>query len=310
MQSLCMQNEPSQIKPASPAATKTEPKVCVRKLMLKRRQKKRALCGQNSSVPSYICVDDYVSTQPPPKQWIPALDLLDSDKIALMDRSDWITDSIVDAAQSLIGELCPIGGLQKVCCGMSMAFTVEPTEFIQILCTGYNHWILISTLGTVHPTVMVYDSLYCTVNSFVERQIATLLNTNAKEVDLQFVNVQMQYGGTDCGIFAIAFATALALGHAPESLHFKQDSMRQHLLECLQSRKMTMFPCDRTRRANKRMKNVQKMNVYCTCRLPEFGEMIKCSCCKEWFHLDLCVNVPCTAKKRNVVWKCSLCVNV
>ena len=90
-----------------------------------------------------------------------------------MSQSEWLTDNIIDAAQILIRELSPIGGLQKVCCGMTMGFTIEPTEFIQIICTGRHHWILISTVGTVH-----YDSLYCTVNSFVEKQIATLLNTN------------------------------------------------------------------------------------------------------------------------------------
>ena len=66
---------------------------------------------------------------------------------------------------------------------------------------------------------MVYDCLYCTVNSFVERQIA-LLNTNCKEIDLR----------------------ALALGHAPEAFHFKQDSVRQHLRECFEHGVITMFP--------------------------------------------------------------------
>ena len=224
-----------------------------------------------------------------------------------MSQSEWLTDNIIDAAQILIRELSPIGGLQKVCCGMTMGFTIEPTEFIQIICTGRHHWILISTVGTVHPTVMVYDSLYCTVNSFVERQIATLLNTNCKEIDLRFVNVQMQYGGADCGLFAIAFATALALGHAPEAFHFQQNSMRQHLRECLEHGVITMFPYDKTRRSNKKTKNVQRVMVYCTCRLPEFGEMIQCSCCMEWFHLDLCVTVPSRAKVRNIEWKCPSC---
>ena len=165
---------------------------------------------------------------------------------------------------------------------------------------GRHHWILISTVGTVHLTVMVYDSLYCTVNSSVERQIATLLNTNCKEIDLRFVNVQMQYGGADCGLFAIAFATALALGHAPEAFHFQQNLMRQHLRECLEHGVITMFPYDKTRRSNKKTKNVQRVMVYCMCRLPEFGEMIQCSCCMEWFHLDLCVTVPSRAKVRNI----------
>ena len=104
------------------------------------------------------------------------------------------------------------------------------------------------------------------MNSFIERQIATLLNTNCKEIDLQFVNVQMQYGGADCGLFAIAFATALALGHAP---HFQQNLMRQHLRECLEHGVITMFPYDKTRRSNMKTKNVQ-----CTVRV-DFQSLVK-----------------------------------
>ena len=26
--------------------------------------------------------------------------------------------------------------------------------------------------------------------------------------------------------------------------------------------------------------------------MPEIREMIKCDACKEWYHMDLCVNVP------------------
>ena len=48
-------------------------------------------------------------------------------------------------------------------------------------------------------------------------------------------------GGAGCGLFAIAFVTALALGHAPEAFHFKQDSMRPHLRECFEH--MESSPC-------------------------------------------------------------------
>ena len=37
------------------------------------------------------------------------------------------------AAQTLIKQSSPVGGLQKVCCGLTMSFTTEPSEFIQIL---------------------------------------------------------------------------------------------------------------------------------------------------------------------------------
>ena len=63
------------------------------------------------------------------------------------------------------------------------------------------------------------------------------------------------------GLFTIAFATALALGHAPEAFHFKQNSMRQHLRECLEHGVITMFPYDKTRRGNKKTKNVLSHGV-------------------------------------------------
>ena len=82
----------------------------------------------------------------------------------------------------------------------------------------------------------------------------------------------MQYGGADCGLFAIAFATTLALGHAPEAFHFKQDSTRQHLRECLEHEVITMFPYDKTRRGNKKTKNVQRVMVYCSV---DFQSLVK-----------------------------------
>ncbi len=108
-----------------------------------------------------------------------------------------------------------------------MSFAVEPSEFMQILGTGIKgeHRLLVSTIGSVHPTVFVYDSKYQKVNSYVQKQIASLLLSTHKEINLYFVGVQMPCGGSDC---AIAFATTLALGLNPEHYHFKQAEMCRH----------------------------------------------------------------------------------
>ena len=52
----------------------------------------------------------------------------------------------------------------------------------------------------------------------------------------------MQRGSQDCSLFAIAFATALCLGKQPGRLCFDQDRMCTHLLKCIESQEMTMFP--------------------------------------------------------------------
>ena len=97
----------------------------------------------------------------------------------------------------------------------------------------------------------------------------------------------MQSGSYDCGLFAIAFATALAHGCNPGS--YDQQNMRQHLSRCLQNKKMEMF--EKTRRTGMRkiIKTVDFLEVYCTCRMPEISgmDMVQCCKCNEWYHMHV-----------------------
>lgn len=54
----------------------------------------------------------------------------------------------------------------------------------------------------------------------MKAQAAALLETEFPAICLQFMNVQMQVGGYDCGLFAVAFATALAFGEPPGHYHY------------------------------------------------------------------------------------------
>ena len=161
----------------------------VKGLMFKHRATKRSLLNPNPKQEPPIVVEDCPSVKSPPK-WIPELNLFCSDKQVLLDPNGWVTDSIIDAAQDLIKMVNPvIGGLQKICCGLAMSFKVESDEFIQIVTTGNSHWILLSTVGTEHPTVLVYDSLYCSVSRFVMKQNRYIVVYTRKEIRLQLVNM-------------------------------------------------------------------------------------------------------------------------
>ena len=46
-------------------------------------------------------------------------------------------------------------------------------------------------------------------------------------------------GGTDHGVFAIAFAMAIAFGMNPQ---LKQESLRAHLVACFHKRHLSLFP--------------------------------------------------------------------
>ena len=62
------------------------------------------------------------------------------------------------------------------------------------------------------------------------------------------MDVQRQSGGSDCGLFANANATALFGGLDPYLQNFEQSKMREHLKKCLFRNKLEWFPKSGRRR--------------------------------------------------------------
>ena len=149
--------------------------------------------------------------------------------------------SIIDVAEEK-GEEDLRWGFQRPTLGPVRNFNVVSGEFVQILHTGSDHWVCVSSIGCLPGYVNLYDSLYHdAICQEVEDQTNDLLG--GRLVSLQFVSVQQQTNGCDCGIFAIAFATCLALGTNPSNVTFDIQRMRSHLVTCLRATKMSMFPC-------------------------------------------------------------------
>ena len=86
---------------------------------------------------------------------------------------------------------------------------------------------------------------------------------------LEFANMQQQTGGNDCGLFALAAASALARGEDPTELHFHQSQMRTHLMDCFILDRMAPFPSQKRLVGNK-IKMVLEVPLYCVCRTPDF----------------------------------------
>ena len=66
----------------------------------------------------------------------------------------------------------------------------------------------------------MYDSLYPWIGTFVQKQIATLLRTRGKEIKVNIMNMQVQSGTCDCGLFAIATATSHLNGANPGAITY------------------------------------------------------------------------------------------
>ena len=98
-----------------------------------------------------------------------------------------MTDNIINATQKLLKRANPaVPGLQDVGCGLTMNFDIQPGEFVQILHTGQGRWNTVSTIGTSHPDVQIFDSMFISLPTMGKTQIAALLATEEKMIIVQF----------------------------------------------------------------------------------------------------------------------------
>lgn len=86
-----------------------------------------------------------------------------------------------------------------------------------------------------------WQKLHNIILNEVQEQVLNL-NGNSNFTGIQVLPVQQQSNGSDCGVFAAAFATCLAYGIHPETVQFDVPKMRNHLYQSLKSGVLKMFP--------------------------------------------------------------------
>lgn len=96
-----------------------------------------------------------------------------------------------------------------------------------------------STINSVNNKVNVYDSVYSSLDQETEPVVLNLFRGSLLPV--QMAETQKQDGGCDCGLFAIAVATALAFHQNAKTLTFEPTLMRPHLIQCFEKREPTPF---------------------------------------------------------------------
>lgn len=146
-----------------------------------------------------------------------------------------LTDLHVGFAQKLLKQ--HINGLQP-----TVFQTIKTLESqkplpnqLQVIHSRGNHWILALNIGCGNGEVSIYDSVYSSVNKATMAIITHLFQSSK-------VKSPKQRWGSDCGVFAIAMATALAHGILNVS-SFNQSVVRCHLVNCFEEHTMTPFPC-------------------------------------------------------------------
>ena len=77
--------------------------------------------------------------------------------------------------------------------------------------------------------VGIYDSAFDDLPHNEQLVVASLVKTEKKILKVKFSNVYMQTNGNDCGLYAIANATALAFGRDPSKEQYIPSKLREHL---------------------------------------------------------------------------------
>ena len=137
-----------------------------------------------------------------------------------------------------------IEGLYSTTIGTVGQFKPVTSEFVQVLHDGIFHWVCVSNVGCRNSnTVKLYDSLYAKVAKHTQDQISNLLNCHDRDnIFIEVQPVQQQTNDVNCGVYALAFATALCFGKDPCEILLNRRTARKHLWWCLENENLAMFP--------------------------------------------------------------------
>ena len=235
-----------------------------------------------SHTPAVIVVDD---NSPDTKSWVQIQDpndpkstltLYEDARGHILKKTNWLCDSEIHAGQLLLKTKFPfVDGLHDPAITDTL---VAPaiSEFVQIINTG-NHWVCLSTISCRPGTIKVHDSLFQRVSPIAIRHSCRLLMHTGGSILFTNEKVQKQINSSDCGLFALAFATDLCHGIDPVTQAYDQEKMRAHYVNCLDSLEMVPFP-KTTRRVPYHLHNSKAtVDIFCICRMPNDNqEYVQC----------------------------------
>eukprot|EP00731_Ephydatia_muelleri_P002138 Em0001g2138a len=213
-----------------------------------------------------------------PKLWMTCgeLKLYEADRVVLESNQSWLNDNIINAAQTLLKTKYDTPGLQNTLLTTALqGCVVGGEEFVQVLHSGGNHWLTVSTIGFPYSTVNIYDSMCCTLPHSTQKMTCALLVSHEPNVTLRFIDVDRQNNANDCGLYALAFASTLCSGKDPRHITFSKTDLRKHLLQCLMQNEMEPFPGEKLRR-KKMVKETMILEIFCTCRSTQDGSYLDC----------------------------------
>ena len=104
-------------------------------------------------------------------------DLTEKEYSIIKSKSGWLDGMVIHQAQLCLKKMnSNIEGFQRPILGPVRNFDLISGEFIQVLHTGRDHWVCISSIGCLKGHVTLHDSLFNDIISDeVEEQTKCLL---------------------------------------------------------------------------------------------------------------------------------------
>ena len=98
----------------------------------------------------------------------------------------WLSDVHIHAAQLLMKKVSDVKGLQNPVLGQNLTFKAAEGDMVQVLHSGGDHWLTVSTVGTKATNVVrVYDRLGTPLSSQTKKQIASLMRTKDDSITIE-----------------------------------------------------------------------------------------------------------------------------
>ncbi len=116
----------------------------------------------------------------------------------------------------------------------------DSTNFVQIININRTHWVCVSNVGCEQGAVNGYESLPCIKSATLAVQVSVIIRSPTTKIKLSFVDIQI--GGLDCALFAIACTTVICYVLDPSTCSCDQSKMRDHFLVSFEVGSVCVFP--------------------------------------------------------------------
>ena len=213
------------------------------------------------------------------------------DQKLLQKKTGWLNDTIIDSAMNLLQYQFPdLEGFQSCTQAVKLDFERHQKLFSQIINrnpdTKGTHWLTVSNINCMEDEAGIYDSAYDDLPHNEQLVVASLVKTEKKILRAKFSNVYMQTNGNDCGLYAIANATALAFRLDPSKEQYIPSKLREHLIQCLEDKEMKPFPTAKgTSKRRKALKKTERLQLYCAFNMPDtHTNHFLCDQCTDEYH--------------------------